>query len=93
MVLSTTDCTSAALDDVAERAFDLEPLLAHLRDGRRQPLLAARAQHQRRAGFGEPFRHLLSDAARAAGDDRDAAVESEQFVDGWHVVRLILPTR
>ena len=91
--MSTTDWTSAGLGDVAQRAFDLEALRAHLGDGRRQPLLAPRAQHERGAGFGEAFGHLLSEAARPAGDDRDAAVQSEQFVDGWHVVRLILPTR
>ena len=90
MVLSTTACTSAGFDDVAEHAFDAEAARAHLVDGRRQPLVAPRAQHQRRAGFGEAFRHLLAEAARSAGDDRDAAVQLEQFVDGWHVVRLIL---
>jgi alkylation response protein AidB-like acyl-CoA dehydrogenase len=81
------------LGDVADGAFHLEALLAHLGDGRREPFLATRAQHQRGAGFGQPLRHFLSDSARSAGDDRDAAVESEQFVDGWHVVRLILPSR
>ena len=71
----------------------LKPRARNVVDGRRQPLVAPRAQHQRRAGFREPFGHLLAEAARSAGDDRDAAVEIEQFVDGWHVVRLILPTR
>ena len=68
------------LRDVAERAFDREPLRAHLCDRRRQPLLAARAQHERGAGFSQPLSHLLSEAARSAGDDRNAPVQSEQFV-------------
>ena len=78
---------------IAEGAFDLEPLLAHRGNGRREPFLASGAEHERGAGFRETFGHLPSDSARSAGDDRDTAVESEQFADGRHVVRLILPTR
>ena len=75
IVLSTTACTSAAFETSHSAPSTVKPRAAHVGDGRRQPLVAARAQHQRRAGFGEPFGHLLSEAARSAGDDRDAAVE------------------
>src|SRR5204862_319464 len=61
---------------------------AHVVHGRRQPFGTPRAQHQRRARFGEPFRHLTPEPARAARDDRDTAIEVEQFVEGWHDVTL-----
>ena len=40
--------------DVAERAFDAEAARAHVGDGRRQPLLAPRAQHQRAPASARP---------------------------------------
>jgi len=36
----------------------------------------ARADHDVRAGFREPHRHLKTDAGRTAGDDADAPVET-----------------
>lgn len=79
--------------DVADFALDAEASRPHRRDGRREPLLAARAEHERRACFREPFGHFLADATRPAGHDGGPAGEGEQFIDGWHVGRLILPTR
>ena len=47
-----------------------------------EPLVASCAQHQRGAGLGQPLGHLLSQSARSAGDDGDAAGQIEQLVDG-----------
>ncbi len=72
------------LGDVADRPFDRKPRRAS-RDGRRQPFVAAGAQHERGAGFGEPFRHFEPEATRSAGDDGHAAGQIEQFGESRHV--------
>jgi len=63
--------------DVARHAFHAKAARAHRVDGRLQPFVAPRAQHQRAARFAEAFGHLLSEPARSAGDDRDTPRERE----------------
>ena len=58
---------------VAPKTFDVKAAAAHLLDRRREPFLAARAEHQRGPGLGQPFGHLAAQSARSAGHDRDAA--------------------
>ena len=70
--------------DVANHAFDANPAAAKRLECRREPLFAAGAQHQRRARFGEAFRHFLSQPARSASDDGDAAAEIEQLQQWPH---------
>ena len=76
------------LGDIGLEALDPDALRAEALDRRRQPLAAARAEHQAGAGFGEPFGHLFAEAARAAGHDGDTAVQTEQILDGRHRRRI-----
>jgi hypothetical protein len=64
---------------VADHAFDRETARAKRFKRRRQPLLAPRANHQRRARFGKAFRHLLAEPARSARDDGDTAAQIVQL--------------
>ena len=47
-------------------------------------MLTPRAEHERGAGFREPFGHFLSEPAGSTGDDGDAACQIEQCIDVWH---------
>src|SRR6185369_11325219 len=67
--------------DVAKHCFCFEPFTTKLLNSRPQPVTSSGTQHQRRPSLSKPFRHLFSQSARTAGNNRYPPRKIEEILN------------